>query len=212
MQAVVGVVNAEGLKVRALPNPDSEIVGSFSYQEEIVIIAKDGKWYQAKYGDAYGWVYAPYIINLEDTTIIIDPEEETDYVSLDELNANNDSRDTVVETAKNCLGKPYSYGSTGPNSFDCSGLVTYAYKQVGVAVPRTSRSYYSVGKSVSINEAQAGDIVCFSSRGGTITHVGIYIGEGQFIHAATGSAYQVSTNSIYEDYYSSRLVSIRRVL
>jgi peptidoglycan DL-endopeptidase CwlO len=88
---------------------------------------------------------------------------------------------TAVNAALSKQGDPYVWGATGPNSFDCSGLTQWAYKQAGVSLPRSTYSQETVGTSVSQDDLQPGDLVFFYGGG----HVGIYIGSGQIVHAPT---------------------------
>ncbi|MEU9141631.1 NlpC/P60 family protein [Streptomyces sp. NPDC048404] len=83
------------------------------------------------------------------------------------------------------LGSPYVWGATGPNAFDCSGLAQAAYRSAGVSLPRTTYSQINAGRRVALSELQPGDLVFFYSG---ITHVGIYVGNGQMIHAPNPSA------------------------
>ncbi|HEU5484793.1 MAG TPA: NlpC/P60 family protein [Microlunatus sp.] len=87
---------------------------------------------------------------------------------------------TAVAFAKSQLGKPYRYASAGPNAYDCSGLTSAAWAKVGVSLPRTSQSQIGVGRSVSKSELQPGDLVFYY---GGISHVGLYAGNGQIVHA-----------------------------
>jgi peptidoglycan DL-endopeptidase CwlO len=82
-------------------------------------------------------------------------------------------------------GEPYVWGAAGPGSFDCSGLVMYAYGQVGIDLPHSSRAQYGFGKSVSVNELQAGDLLFYGDSASSIHHVAIAIGGGQLVHAST---------------------------
>ena len=96
-----------------------------------------------------------------------------------------DVKQQVVSTARQMLGTPYRYGGDSPDSgFDCSGLVWYSYRQAGLAVPRTSKAQYRQARPVSRRHLQPGDLIFFrSGRGGFVSHVGIYLGEGEFVHA-----------------------------
>ncbi|GGG05225.1 hypothetical protein GCM10007304_19130 [Rhodococcoides trifolii] len=87
----------------------------------------------------------------------------------------------AVDAAESKIGAPYVYGASGPNAFDCSGLVQWAYKQAGLQIPRTSYEQASAGVSVSQANLQPGDVVSF--YGGS--HSGIYIGNGNVVHAST---------------------------
>jgi peptidoglycan DL-endopeptidase CwlO len=91
------------------------------------------------------------------------------------------SASDVVSIAMDYLGVPYVWGGSSPNGFDCSGLVMYVYRKVGVSLPHSSRLQYGYGKPVSRSDLQPGDLVFFFSP---ISHVGIYIGDGQMINAA----------------------------
>ena len=85
----------------------------------------------------------------------------------------------ALQAALSKLGSPYEYGAAGPGSFDCSGLVQWAYKQAGVSVPRTSQGQAGVGTPVAQQDLKPGDIVAFYGGG----HVGIYAGNGNVVHA-----------------------------
>lgn len=87
----------------------------------------------------------------------------------------------AADAAQTKLGAPYVYGATGPSSFDCSGLVQWAYKQAGLNVPRTSYEQAGAGRAVSVAELLPGDVVSF--YGGS--HTGIYVGGGNIVHAST---------------------------
>ena len=89
---------------------------------------------------------------------------------------------TAVNTALAQVGDRYVYGATGPNSFDCSGLTTFSYKAAGVSLPRTSKAQSGFGAPVSKANLQPGDLVFFYSP---VSHVGMYIGNGQMVHAST---------------------------
>ncbi|MCZ2811231.1 C40 family peptidase [Modestobacter sp. VKM Ac-2979] len=89
---------------------------------------------------------------------------------------------TAVSTAMAQRGKPYVWGATGPNSYDCSGLVKYSYAAAGVNLPRSSRQQAASGRAVSRGELQPGDLIAYYSP---VSHIGIYIGNGQMVHAPT---------------------------
>ncbi len=111
----------------------------------------------------------------------------------------------VVGIAMRYLGVPYRWGGASPSGFDCSGLVMYAYAQIGVSLPHSSYAMYGMGTPVSIGELQPGDLVFFSGA----SHMGIYIGGGQFIHAPhTGDVVKISSLS---GYYASAFVGGRRI-
>lgn len=115
----------------------------------------------------------------------------------------------IVDLAKSKLGCKYVWGATGPNQFDCSGLTSWCYKQVGINIPRTSKEQSKSGKSVSRKNLIPGDLIFFNTSGKGVSHVGIYVGNGQMIHAPNSSK-PVKYDSIDSSYYSSRYVNARR--
>lgn len=106
----------------------------------------------------------------------------------------------IVDAARSKIGSPYVWGAAGPNAFDCSGLTTWAYAQVGKAIPRTSYAQAAEGTPVSRENLQPGDIVAFYSGA---SHVGIYAGNGRIIHALN-SGTPLSEDSIdYMPFHSA---------
>lgn len=90
----------------------------------------------------------------------------------------------IADIAKSKVGAPYSWGASGPNAFDCSGLTSWAHRQVGKNIPRTSSAQASAGKKVSLNALQPGDVISYY---GGASHVAIYIGNGKIVHALNSS-------------------------
>ncbi|WP_282940160.1 NlpC/P60 family protein [Paenibacillus sp. RC67] len=116
-------------------------------------------------------------------------------------------QDNVLQYAQGYLGVPYVWGGSTPNGFDCSGFVRYVFSQTrGIDLPRTSTAmYYSTGMSVA--SPSPGDLVFFSKSG--ISHVGIYLGNGQFISATTSRGVQV--DSIYSSYWQARYIGAKSI-
>lgn len=116
----------------------------------------------------------------------------------------------LKESAKQYLGVPYRYGGTSENGFDCSGFVLTVYKELGIKLPRTSSSMYQVGEKVSKDDLQPGDLVFFNTSGSGISHVGIYYGDGKFIHSQTGKGVSI-TELDDKWYWGDRYVGAKRV-
>ena len=126
-----------------------------------------------------------------------------------EGNPESSFREQIVQTAMAMMGTPYVYGGATPRGFDCSGLVQYSYQKAGINVPRTSRGQYRSAKPVPVAAARPGDLVFFASNQ-KISHVGIYLGDDEFIHAPeTGQSVKIS--SIQDGYYQARFVGAGRI-
>lgn len=127
-------------------------------------------------------------------------------------------RDSVVAAATEAMGRPYRLGGTGADGggFDCSGLIQYAYGQHGIVLPRTSSEQAREGRSLprKVGDLAAGDLLTFSNRGGRVTHVGMYLGEGKFIHSASRGVLvsRLSEDDPYGRWWYQRWVGVRRIL
>ncbi|NLM44056.1 MAG: hypothetical protein GX201_08615 [Clostridiales bacterium] len=109
------------------------------------------------------------------------------------------------------MGKPYQWGGTGPNSYDCSGLVYSIYGRLGISLPRTASSQSKVGVYVSKENLDYGDLVFFARNGKTVNHVGIYVGNGEFVHSPqTGDV--VKKTTLLSGYYERTYYTARRVI
>jgi cell wall-associated NlpC family hydrolase len=121
-------------------------------------------------------------------------------------------RNEVVREASKYLGAPYRNGGTTASGVDCSGLVVAVFEKFGIAVPRTSHEQAKFGAPVDRSQLEPGDLVFFRTSGSTrITHVGIYSGEGEFIHASTRSR-RVKYDRLDNRYFRKRYATARRVL
>lgn len=119
-------------------------------------------------------------------------------------------RSDIVSYSYNFLGRPYVWGAAGPSAFDCSGFTQYVYSAFGVGLGHYTGSQYEVGQPVKKSELIPGDLVFFNTDG-SISHVGMYIGGGQFIHASSGSK-KVTISELSGSYYTQRYAGARRIL
>ncbi len=124
-----------------------------------------------------------------------------------------DLRNEIVGTAKRFIGTPYRWGGTSPDEgFDCSGLTMVVYQLNGLKLPRSSRQQYGAGIPIGRNELLQGDLVFFATSGGRrISHVGIYVGKGRFIHAP-GRGKKIRTSLLTRRYYKTRYMGARSYL
>ena len=112
----------------------------------------------------------------------------------------------IADLAKSLLGSPYKYGGASPKGFDCSGLVYYTHGKKGIRTPRTSLQQYKSAKNIKLSELTSGDLVFFTLNKSNVSHVGIYIGKGRFVHAPK-SGKRVAVNNLNDDFWRPRIVS-----
>lgn len=116
----------------------------------------------------------------------------------------------IVQASLRYQGVPYVFGGTTPNGFDCSGFTRYVFAQAGVYLPRGADEQYEVGRSVSYSRLQSGDLVYFTTYEAGASHVGIYLGNGQFISATSSRGIAIAR--LDSGYWGDRYIGARRVL
>lgn len=207
-----GVVTANSLNIRNSATTSASIVGSVSKGSTLKLVGVSANgWYRVQSGSVTGYACASYIT-------VAASSSQTSRGSTSSSSGTSTtvqssvSSSSVIATAKAQLGKPYSYGSAGPSAFDCSGLVYYCYRQNGKTLARSSASQYSTTARVSKGNLQPGDLVFFSNENsnGRVSHVGIYVGGGQYIHASTAS-YKITYGSLGSSWASRYYVGAGRV-
>ena len=113
--------------------------------------------------------------------------------------------------AERYLGVTYVFGGTTPSGLDCSGLVYLVYQELGVQLPRMSRDQFKVGEAVELEDLREGDLVFFDTTGQGVSHVGIYLEDGDFINAASNPG-KVMISNLSESYWNKRYLGARRVI
>jgi len=121
-------------------------------------------------------------------------------------------RASLVETARGYVGVPYLFGGTTERGFDCSGLTGAVYRLNGLRLPRSSQAQFEAGRAVDLDGARAGDLLFFATNGGgRVSHVGLYLGQGTFIHAPR-SGQGIRQDRLSDRYYSRAFVGARSYL
>lgn len=176
------------VNVRERPTTNSNILTTIRSSSSVNIIGINSGWYKITTNGITGYIRADL---------------------LDITGKPSSTTNSVVSTAMKYIGVPYVWGGTSPNGFDCSGFVQYVFKQHGYNLNRTAAAQYSNGYSVSRSELRPGDVVFFANTYTYgISHVGIYTGNNQFIHAGTNG---IATDSLDSSYYASHYYGARRI-
>lgn len=220
------------LNVRSGPSTSSSIVTTLADTTPVVALWSEGDFIRIAYGENYDegyvintgidltgeWIEKSVISNKQAEVAAAKAAAEkkaqqaktaiTREAHLPQSASSSSKGQSIVNTAMNYLGVPYVWGGTSPKGFDCSGLVQYVCRKNGISVNRVAADQIKNGTRVSKSELQPGDLVFFGK--GRISHVGIYVGNGNMIHAPqTGDVVKVA--SINSGYYSSRYVGATRV-
>lgn len=189
------------LNVRSGPGTAYDTLGQVTGGSTFIILSHENGWCEVLYQDSIAFLCTDYVRMM--TQAEFDAlKESSDYLG-----------QQLTCYAQEFLGRPYVYGANGPNSFDCSGFTKYVYAHFGYSLNRTATNQLSNGTSVTMSELTPGDLVFFR-RAGTVkpvSHVGLYIGDGAFVHASTNN-YQVRIDHLNAGYYAGIFVGGRHVI
>jgi cell wall-associated NlpC family hydrolase len=171
-----GTVNDDGVRMREKPNAGEKVLTTFSTGNTLQVIGINNGWYKVKNAGVSGYIRSDL---MEITGGYTAPERTAAYIS--------GTGGSVVDFAMQFVGSRYVYGGASPGGFDCSGLVYYTFKNFGLTLARTaSGQWKNNGTEIEKSQLIPGDLLFFSSNGGrSVTHVGIYIGDNEFVHAST---------------------------
>ena len=159
-----GLVTASVLNVRKGAGKNTKKIGELKKNANVTILFSEGDWYKIQFGTEEAYVSSEYV------------SDDPDAI---EAASRICAGEEIAEYAKSFIGIPYVYGGTTPEGFDCSGFVRYVFENFGIQLPRTTYEQLEAGASIDPSELEIGDLVFF--RGGD--HVGIYVGDGQYIHS-----------------------------
>ena len=190
-----GIVTGSCVNVRSQPNTDSSILGKVYAGSTVELISLSDGWYIMNCDGVAGYISAEYV-------------RPYNPAAASELGAE------AVELAMGYLGVPYVYGGSSSRGFDCSGFTMYIYGLLGYSLPHSATSQWdTVGEYVERADLQPGDLVLFCdpsrSNGKACSHVGIYIGNNEFIHASSSEGVRI--NSLSESYYNGYYKGAKRV-
>lgn len=201
-----GTIYGNYVRIREGASLDSKILTTLNNGTRLTVLGVYGGWYKVQGAGVDGYVHSDYFALNGGV-----PDNFSGTASSPSDGEASATGQMIVDTAMKYMGTPYVWGGTSENGFDCSGLVYYVYKECGYSINRTAASIYENGTYVEKSELEAGDAVCFSTSSSSIGHVGIYIGDDQFIHASSGSG-SVIISELSSDYYTRNYVGARRLV
>jgi len=224
IKSVVKYVNADELNVREEANSQSKLVATIKRGDKVTYYETTGEWARIiTWTDRKGYILAKFLVDTEKDVQRKEPVKTvakatttsrgTTAKAASNAPASAEAQtltEKIINYAKSLQGVKYVYGGYSTKGFDCSGFTKYVFAKFGISVPRSSGSYWGIGTKVDRSNIRAGDIVLFDTDGGTadVSHVGIYIGGGNFIHASTskGKVIVMNLNSYRGKYMGARRV------
>ena len=178
---------SSSVNFRSAPNTSSTSYGELKNGTAITVLSTSNGWSKVSYAGKTGYISADYLVTASSGTAI-SPSNTAASVSI------SAKRQSVLNYAAQLLGVPYVYGGSTPSGFDCSGFTSYVFKNTVGSIPRVAQAQYDATTRVSRDDLLPGDLVFFGSSTSSISHVGIYVGSNQFIHApSTGDVVKYSS-------------------
>ena len=199
-----GIVESGSVNLREKPDVNSNLLATLSEGETAYIIGFNCGWYKVQYEGQTGYIRS-------DLLALTEAPKYNSQTTVGEAPVVVTVGQQLVAEAKNYLNVPYVWGGTTPKGFDCSGFTQYVYKQLGYSIKRTAAQQLTCGTEVT-GSLQPGDLVFFTNTYATTaaaSHVGIYMGDNLFIHAANGG---VKITSLNHEYYAPRYNGARRIV
>ena len=219
-EAVEGYIAGNNVRMRDGASMSAGIITELFYGNRVSITACFGEWTAVIYEGQSGYVYSQFVregsLQIEGSTVTgsayAAPGSEQPQDQTPELSGSSyEKGQQIAQYALQFLGYDYCWGGKDPSTgFDCSGLVYYVYSQFGYTLNRVAQDQARNGVAVSADALQPGDILCFYSGSSYIGHVGIYIGDGMFVHAQNSATGVVITD--LNGHYGQRGFEARRIV
>lgn len=205
------VTNNNNVNIRQQPSLDAPVLGQADTNITVTLTAKVGDWYELDYNGSEAYIYGEYVSGNFLSNL---PVETVELKQVSAPATNEALGQQITNYAKQFIGTPYVYGASSlTKGTDCSGFTSSVMRNFGIKLNRSSGEQINNGTRVNKNELAAGDLVFFNSGGKSrISHVGIYIGNSQFIHSSSARTGGVIISSLNEAYYANTYVAGTRVI
>ncbi len=231
-------INDSYVNIRKEASTSSEVLMTVELNTEITVIGEEGEWYKVNTSVGEAYILKELLSdekisttsrggkNIRGATENIAEEELQNTSTIDKISTSEGEKigEKIVSYAEQFLGVPYVYGGASPSGFDCSGFTMYVFDKFGIDMAHGAQNQAELGKVINTdkssssslkNNLQPGDLVFFLDYEtmDEIGHCGIYIGDGEFIHASSGTGYCIKIDSLLPgEYYNTRYCAARRVI
>lgn len=209
-------VNTASIYMRKGAGTNYEVVDSLILNSSVIVTGEINDWYQVKVSGKTGYIAKRLLSNkkTEESTARSSEERTNNQEQTTTNDVVTSKGEEVVNYAKQYLKCKYVYGASGPSTFDCSGFTMYVFKHFGISLSHSATAQSKKGTYVAKEDLQPGDLVFFKDYQTMdgIGHCGIYVGDGNFIHASSGTGYCVKLSTLLTGSYNTRYSTARRII
>lgn len=209
-------VNTASIYMRKGAGTNYEVVDSLILNSSVIVTGEINDWYQVKVSGKTGYIAKRLLSSkkTEESTTRSSEERTNNQEQTTNNNVVTSKGEEVVNYAKQYLKCKYVYGASGPSTFDCSGFTMYVFKHFGISLSHSATAQSKKGTYVAKENLQPGDLVFFKDYQTMdgIGHCGIYVGDGNFIHASSGTGYCVKLSTLLTGSYNTRYSTARRII
>ena len=209
-------VNTASIYMRKGAGTNYEVVDSLILNSSVIVTGEINDWYQVKVSGKTGYIAKRLLSSkkTEESTTRSSEERTNNQEQTTTNNVVTSKGEEVVNYAKQYLKCKYVYGASGPSTFDCSGFTMYVFKHFGISLSHSATAQSKKGTYVAKENLQPGDLVFFKDYQTMdgIGHCGIYVGDGNFIHASSGTGYCVKLSTLLTGSYNTRYSTARRII